>query len=74
MVYDTVPRVTAACFLSRIVFSAPSGVMHSLPHADVANGVLFVPLPAGLLGTRLGSLTAGDGGEEEGCRLFVKSK
>lgn len=72
MVYDTIPRVTDACFLSRMVFSAPTGAVHSLPSADVANSGLFVPLPTSSQGTRLGSLAAGDAGEREGCRAFAK--
>lgn len=74
MVYDMVPRVTAACFLSRMVFSAPTGAAHSLPTADRANEGLFVPVPTGSLATRLGSLTARDTGEGEGRGLISKIK
>lgn len=64
----------AACFLSRMVFSAPTGAVHSLPSTDVANGRPFIPLPASSQGTRLGSLAAGGAGEAEGCGAFAKSK
>lgn len=65
MVYDTISRVTAACFLSRMVFSALTGAIHSLP--STANVRLCAPLSTSSQGTSLGSLAAGDSGEGEGC-------
>lgn len=73
MVYDMVPRVTAACFLSRTVFSALTGAVHGLPTADMAEGV-FIPVPTVSLATRLGILTARDTVEGEGHGLISKSK
>jgi len=72
MVYDTIPRVAAASFLPRMVFSALTGALHGLLCADVANSGMFVPLPVGLPSARLGSLTAGDAEDGEGHRVFAK--
>lgn len=69
MVYDTIPRVMAACFLSRMVFSALTGSIHSL--LSTANVRLCAPVSTSSQGTSLGSLAAGGRG---GRGVFGKSK
>lgn len=64
MVYDAIPRVTAACFLFRIVFSVLMGAIQSL--LSMANIRLCAPLSTRSQGTSLGSLAADDAGEGEG--------
>lgn len=62
MVYDTIPRVTAACFLFWMVFSVLMGAIQSL--LNMASVRLCAPLSTSSQGT---SLTAADAREGEGC-------
>lgn len=65
MVYDTIPRMTAACFFFRMVFCALTAAMQSLQ--STASIRLCAVSPPAHRVPAWASLAAADAGEGEGC-------